>query len=114
MRVIDPGAELRRTLDHSFGNDDLLLHQAPGHRLENLRGLRAGERAIVAEAHDDLVLGCTGEHVPFRKSAGYPNIGREITVGSPGFAFSNAAMSSGGDFFQTIASIVSARGLIDC
>src|SRR5207245_6715817 len=49
---------------------------------------------------------------PFKKSAGYPNIGRDVTVGSAGFAFSNAAMSSGGDFFQAIASIIGARGLI--
>jgi hypothetical protein len=40
---------------------------------------------------------------PFKKSAGYPNIGREVTLGSAGFAFSKAAMSSGGDFFQAIA-----------
>ena len=40
---------------------------------------------------------------PFKKSAGYPNIGREVTEESAGFAFSNAAISSGGDFFQTIA-----------
>jgi hypothetical protein len=39
---------------------------------------------------------------PFRKSAGYPNIGRDVTLGSAGFAFSNAAISSGGDFFQAI------------
>src|SRR2546426_7742663 len=39
---------------------------------------------------------------PFRKSAGYPNIGRDVTLGSAGFAFSKATMSSGGDFFQAI------------
>src|SRR2546427_13141593 len=40
---------------------------------------------------------------PFKKSAGYPNIGRDVTEESAGFAFSNAAISSGGDFFQAIA-----------
>src|SRR5713101_9310397 len=41
--------------------------------------------------------------LPLRKSAGYPNIGRDVTLGSAGFAFSNVAISSGGDFFQAIA-----------
>src|SRR2546427_12796641 len=49
---------------------------------------------------------------PFKKSAGYPNIGRDVTEESAGFAFSNAAISSGGDFFHAIASIIRAQGLI--
>jgi hypothetical protein len=43
---------------------------------------------------------------PFRKTAGYPNIGREVIAGSTGFAFSNAAITPGGDFFQAIALII--------
>jgi hypothetical protein len=35
-----------------------------------------------------------------------------MTLGSVGFAFSNAAISSGGDFFQAITTIIRARGLI--
>src|SRR5713101_3676724 len=50
---------------------------------------------------------------PFRKSAGYPNIGRDVTLGSAGFAFSKATMSSGGDFFQASA-VDYSRARLDC
>ena len=50
---------------------------------------------------------------PFKKNAGYPNIGRCCTAGSAGFAFSNVAMSSGGDFFHAIGMIIGALAL-DC
>jgi hypothetical protein len=46
---------------------------------------------------------------PFRKSAGYPNIGRDVTLGSAGLAFSNAAISSGGDFFQAMRRLLARR-----
>ena len=63
MRVTYPSAKLRRTLGHCVGNDDVLLHRATRHRLERLRRLRARDRAIVAEADDDLVLVRAREHI---------------------------------------------------
>src|SRR6267378_1001276 len=51
---------------------------------------------------------------PFRKSAGYPNIGRDMTLGSAGFAFSKAAIRSGGDFFQAMHGLFARLGLIAC
>ena len=47
---------------------------------------------------------------PFKKSAGYPNIGRETMDGSAGWPFRRQRYSSGGDFFPGHRPRLFARG----